>query len=62
MRLSLKHEESKVNLPVIHDINNGKILQSQFFISSIVPEGYLVSWYQWLVFFLQLIELPSPLT
>jgi hypothetical protein len=56
MRLSLRHEEPKVNLPVIHDINNRKILQPQFFISSIVPEGYLVSWYQWVVFFLQLIN------
>jgi hypothetical protein len=53
MRLNLRHEEPKVNLPVIHDINNGKILQAQFLISLIVPEGYLVSLYQWLVFFLQ---------
>jgi hypothetical protein len=48
-------EVPKVNLPVIHDLNNGKILQPQFFITSIVPEDYMVSWYQWLVFFLQLI-------
>jgi hypothetical protein len=34
---------TKINLPVIHDLNNGKILQPQFLISSIVPEGYLVS-------------------
>jgi hypothetical protein len=55
LNTKIGREVPKVNLSVIHDLNNGKILQIKFFISSIVPEGYLVSWYEWSVFFLQLI-------
>jgi hypothetical protein len=49
-------ELSTFKLHVNHDLNIGKILQPQYLNSSIVPEGYLVSWSQWLVFFLQLIN------
>ena len=39
-------EMPNVNLPVNNNLDNGKNIAASFFISSIVPEGYLVSWYQ----------------
>ena len=56
LKTKIWREVTKVNLLVNHDLNNRKNVAATVFILSIVPEGYLVSWYQWVVFFLQLIN------